>query len=141
MTIHNLKFQGVWDMQSIKNITGLPDYYFTPDKMELYGDANYLKGGLVYADALTTVSPTYAEEIKTPFYGENLDGLMCARANDLRGIVNGLDYQEWNPETDGRIYQTYTADGFCNGKAKNKEALQKELGLPQKKKANFSTSS
>ena len=65
--------------------------------MELYGDANYLKGGLVYADALTTVSPTYAEEIKTPFYGENLDGLMCARANDLRGIVNGLDYQEWNP--------------------------------------------
>lgn len=135
MTIHNLKFQGVWDMQSIKNITGLPDYYFTPDKMELYGDANYLKGGLVYADALTTVSPTYAEEIKTPFYGENLDGLMCARANDLRGIVNGLDYQEWNPETDGRIYQTYTADSFCNGKAKNKEALQKELGLPQKKDA------
>ena len=119
MTIHNLKFQGVWDMQSIKNITGLSDYYFTPDKMELYGDANYLKGGLVYADALTTVSPTYAEEIKTPFYGENLDGLMCARANDLRGIVNGLDYQEWNPETDGLIYQTYTSDSFCNGKAKN----------------------
>lgn len=68
MTIHNLKFQGVWDMNTVKNITGLPDYYFTPDKLEAYGDANYLKGGLVYADALTTVSPTYAEEIKTPFY-------------------------------------------------------------------------
>lgn len=135
MTIHNLKFQGVWDMQSIKNITGLPAYYFTPDKLELYGDANYLKGGLVYADALTTVSPTYAEEIKTPFYGENLDGLMCARAHDLRGIVNGLDYNEWNPQTDGRLYQTYSVDNFRTEKAKNKAALQKELGLPQNKDA------
>ena len=133
MTIHNLKFQGVWDMQSIKNITGLADYYFTPDKLELYGDANYLKGGLVYADALTTVSPSYAEEIKTPFYGENLDGLMRARAHDLRGIVNGLDYNEWNPQTDRLIYQNYSAGHFQEEKAKNKAELQKQLGLPQKK--------
>ena len=133
MTIHNLKFQGVWDMQSVKNITGLPDYYFTPDKLELYGDANYLKGGLVYADALTTVSPTYAEEIKTPFYGENLDGLMRARANDLRGIVNGLDYNEWNPNTDGLIYERYNTQNFLYGKERNKAELQKQLGLPQRK--------
>ena len=73
MTIHNLKFQGVWDMKTVKDITGLPSCYFTPDKLEAYGDANYLKGGLVYADAITTVSRTYAEEIKTTFYGEHLD--------------------------------------------------------------------
>ena len=132
MTIHNLKFQGIWDMKSVKNITGLPDYYFTPDKLEAYGDANYLKGGLVYADAITTVSPTYAEEIKTPFYGENLDGLMRARTNDLRGIVNGLDYTEWNPETDPHIVQNFTAEDFRELKVKNKLALQKELGLPQR---------
>ena len=102
-TIHNLKFQGVWDMKTVQDITGLPSYYFTPDKLEAYGDANFLKGGIVYADAITTVSDTYAEEIKTPFYGERLDGLMRARSNSLRGIVNGIDYQEYNPETDPLI--------------------------------------
>ena len=135
MTIHNLKFQGVWDMGTIKNITGLSDYYFTPDKLEAYGDANYLKGGLVYADAITTVSPTYAEEIKTPFYGENLHGLMQARANDLRGIINGLDYDEWNPATDTKIVQNFTTENFREEKIKNKLALQKELGLAQNKDA------
>jgi len=135
MTIHNLKFQGIWDMKTVKNITGLADYYFTPDKLEAYGDANYLKGGLVYADAITTVSPTYAEEIKTPFYGENLNGLMCARANDLRGIVNGLDYNEWDPEKDPLIVKNYNAKNFRKEKVKNKLALQKELGLAQNKDA------
>ena len=70
MTIHNLKFQGVWDVKTIKEITGLSDYYFAPDKLEAYKDGNFLKGGIVFADAITTVSNTYAEEIKTPFYGE-----------------------------------------------------------------------
>ena len=70
----------------------LPIIIFTPDKLETYKDANLLKGGLVYADAITTVSNTYAEEIKTPFYGEGLDGLLNARSHDLRGIVNGIDY-------------------------------------------------
>lgn len=134
MTIHNLKFQGIWDMKTVKNITGLPDYYFAPDKLEAYGDANYLKGGLVYADAITTVSPTYAEEIKTPFYGENLNGLMLARAHDLRGIVNGIDYAEYNPETDTMIEQNYNAKNFRKEKIKNKIALQKELGLAQNEK-------
>ena len=72
MTIHNLKFQGVWDVKTVKDITGLSDYYFAPDKLEAYKDANFLKGGMVFADAITTVSNTYAEEIKTPFYGEKL---------------------------------------------------------------------
>ena len=74
MTIHNLKFQGVWDVKTVREITGLSDYYFAPDKLEAYRDANFLKGGIVFADAVTTVSNTYAEEIKTPFYGEGLDG-------------------------------------------------------------------
>ena len=76
MTIHNLKFQGIWDLQKVKDITGLKSYFFTADKLEAYGDANYLKGGIVYADMVTTVSDSYAEEIKMPFYGEHLDGLM-----------------------------------------------------------------
>lgn len=129
MTIHNLKFQGVWDLQKVKDITGLPPYFFTSDKLEAYGDANYLKGGVVYADAVTTVSDSYAEEIKTPFYGEKLDGLMRARANCLTGIVNGIDYDEFNPETDKRIVANYNQKTFRKEKSKNKKALQQELGL------------
>ncbi|MBQ1852598.1 MAG: glycogen synthase GlgA [Lachnospiraceae bacterium] len=129
MTIHNLKFQGVWDAKSVQDITGLSSYYFAPDKLEAYGDANYLKGGLVYADRITTVSNTYAQEIKTPFYGEGLDGLMNARSNCLSGIVNGIDYQEYDPATDPYIVQNYNAVTFRKEKVKNKRALQKELGL------------
>lgn len=131
ITIHNLKFQGVWDVKTVKDITGLPAYYFTPDKLEAYSDANYLKGGIVYADAITTVSDTYAEEIKTPFYGERLEGLMQARSNCLTGIVNGIDYDEYNPETDPLIERNYNARNFRKEKIKNKRALQKELGLEQ----------
>lgn len=131
MTIHNLKFQGKWDVETVKDITGLPDYFFKPDKLEAYRDANLLKGGLVYADAITTVSDTYAEEIKTPFYGESLDGLLRARAHDLRGIVNGIDYDDFNPETDKCIEHNYNAVNFRKEKVKNKRALQAELGLEQ----------
>lgn len=129
MTIHNLKFQGKWNVRDIKDLTGLPDFYFTPDKLECYKDANLLKGGLVFADAITTVSDTYAEEIKCAFYGEGLDGLMRARSGDLRGIVNGIDYEEYNPETDKFIEYKYNAVNFRKEKVKNKRALQKELGL------------
>ncbi len=129
MTIHNLKFQGRWDVETVQRITGLPAYYFTPDKLESYQDANLLKGGLIYADAITTVSPTYANEIKTAFYGEGLDGVMNARANDLRGIINGIDYEEYNPETDKLIHSPYNAINFRKEKIKNKIALQKELDL------------
>lgn len=131
ITIHNLKFQGIWDLKKVKDITGLPDYYFSPDKLEAYKDANYLKGGIVYADRITTVSSTYAEEIKTPFYGENLDGLMRARSNCLRGIVNGIDYDVYNPDTDSYIEANYNQVTFRKEKWKNKVALQKELGLTE----------
>ncbi|MDD3338952.1 MAG: glycogen synthase GlgA [Lachnospiraceae bacterium] len=135
MTIHNLKFQGVWNLEETRSIVGLPPYYFAPDKLEYKKDANLLKGGLVYANAITTVSRTYAEEIKMPFYGEGLDGLMCARSNDLRGIVNGIDYDDYNPETDASIVKTYNAQNFRKEKVKNKIALQKELGLNEDPKA------
>ena len=129
MTIHNLKFQGVWDIKTIKRFSGLPDSYFTPDKLELYKEASYLKGGLVYADRITTVSRTYAEEIKTPFYGERLDGLMRARSHDLSGILNGIDYKEFDPASDFLIPRRYTRTNFRRDKKKNKTALQNQLGL------------
>ena len=129
MTIHNLKFQGVWDTSTVRQITGLPEYYFAPDKLEAYRDANLLKGGIVYADKVTTVSQTYAQEIKTPFFGEGLDGLMSARSNDLCGIVNGLDYDEYCPFKDTRIAKRFTVDTFRKNKVSNKLSLQEELGL------------
>ena len=134
MTIHNLKFQGIWGIDDVRDITGLSDYYFTADKLELYDNANLLKGGLVYADAITTVSDTYAKEIRTEFYGERLDGLLNARQNDLRGIVNGIDYDVYNPATDSEIKHPYDAITFRKEKIKNKRALQKELGLEQNDK-------
>ena len=133
MTIHNLKFQGIWNLKKIKDITGLPDSFFTPDKLEAYDDANYLKGGIVYADQITTVSPTYAEEIKTPFYGEHLDGLMNARSNCLTGILNGIDYEVYNPETDNYISAKYNQVTFRKEKWKNKVDLQRFLGLKEDK--------
>ena len=129
ITIHNLKFQGVWDTKRIQDVTGLPPYYFTPDKLEAYENANYLKGGIVYADWITTVSKSYADEIKTPFYGEGLDGLITARSNQLSGIVNGIDYKAYNPATDPYISYQYDVKSFRKNKVKNKMALQKELGL------------
>ena len=129
MTIHNLKFQGKWNIKDVQNITGLSDYFFTPDKLEFKKDANLLKGGIVYADKVTTVSNTYAEEIKVPFYGERLDGLMNARSNSLSGIVNGIDYDEYNPATDKNLVANFTVENFRKEKVKNKVALQQELGL------------
>ncbi len=129
ITIHNLKFQGTWDVKTIQTYSGLSSYYFAPDKLEAYKDANILKGGLVYADAITTVSQTYAEEIKTGFYGEGLDGLLRAREHDLRGIVNGIDYDAYNPETDAFLEYHYSQKNFRKEKIRNKRALQKQLGL------------
>lgn len=131
MTVHNLKFQGNENIGYIQYLSGLSDYYFTDDKLKAYQDANLLKGGLVYADAITTVSPSYAEEIKTRFYGEGLDGLLAARTNDLRGIVNGIDYKAFNPELDENIYQEFNVKNFRENKIINKRELQKELGLDQ----------
>ena len=135
MTIHNLKFQGVWDIPTISGVSGLPEYLFTPDKLEFKKNGNMLKGGLVYADAITTVSNTYAEEIKSEYYGEGLDGLLRARAGDLRGIVNGIDYKEFDPMNDPAIPVHYDVTNFRKQKPKAKAALQKELGLEENPKA------
>lgn len=130
MTIHNLKFQGVWNIDTFKYNTALPEYMFTPDKLEFKKDANMLKGGLVYADYITTVSETYAEEIKYPFFGEQLDGLLRARSASLRGIVNGIDYKVFDPSNDKQIFKEYNSKNYKKYKAVNKEKLQAELGLP-----------
>lgn len=130
-SIHNLKFQGRWVLSAVKDITGLPANIFTADKMEAYGEANYLKGGLVYADAITTVSKTYADEIKTVAGGEGLQGLLSARSNELYGIVNGLDYEVFNSETDPCITKNFKVTNVKTGKKANKRALQKEFALPE----------
>ncbi len=129
-TIHNLKFQGRWKLQEVMDITGLPAQIFNDRELEAYGEANYLKGGVVYADAVTTVSPTYARDIRTPEGGEGLDGLFHARSNVLHGILNGLDYREYDPQTDAFIHTNYSLRKVVSGKKANKAALQKEMGLP-----------
>ena len=134
MTIHNLKFQGVWDVKTMQGLTGFPKELFTPDKLEFKKDANMLKGGLVYADYITTVSDTYAYEIQTPEYGEGLDGLLSARHFDMQGIVNGIDYMNYNPAIDEKLYVNYDAETWRKKKALNKERLQQDLGLAVDKK-------
>ncbi len=129
MTIHNLKFQGVWDVKTVQGITGLPKELFTPDKLEYHKDANMLKGGLVYADYITTVSESYAGEIQMDYYGEGLNGLLSARHFDLQGIVNGIDYDVYNPETDPYIYKNYSVDNFRKIKKENKIRFQEDFHL------------
>lgn len=131
LTIHNLKFQGVFTHWILHNILGLGDQYFTSDRIEYNGQINLLKAGIVFSDRLTTVSKTYAEEIKSAFYGEGLDGLLNAHSKKMRGILNGLDYNEYNPETDPYIYVRYK--NSLQDKHKNKIKLQSELNLPAKK--------
>ena len=128
-SIHNMKFQGRWKIQEVMDITGLPKQIFNANELESYGDANYLKGGIVYADAVSTVSPSYANDITTPEGGEGLDGLMQARRNVLYGILNGLDYEEYNPLKDPYIEYHFSKDDMAN-KRMNKIQLQKTLGLP-----------
>ncbi len=127
-TIHNLAYQGLFWHYDLP-MTGLGWDLFTPAGIEFYGKINLLKGGLVFADLLTTVSPTYAKEIQTPEYGEGLDGVLRERGADLLGILNGLDYEAWNPATDGDIPKRYAADDL-EGKATCKAALREEMGLP-----------
>ena len=127
-TIHNLQYQGVFPIKAVQDTLGLGDSLFTSDKLECYGCANYMKAGLVYADELTTVSPSYSDEIQTAFYGERLDGLLRARKDHLSGILNGIDIDDYDPSKDPMIYTNYSAADL-SGKAANKAELQKELGL------------
>ena len=126
-TIHNLGYQGIfwhWDLR----MTGLGWDVFTPDGLEFWGKMNLLKAGIVYADAVTTVSETYAREIQTPEYGHGLDGVLRDRARDLTGIVNGIDYEEWDPATDRAIEKNFSAARPA-GKRACRRALLAEVGL------------
>lgn len=131
MTIHNLRFQGIWDIKTFKKITNFPDYVFRPTDMEYNKDANMLKGGMVYADYITTVSNSYKNEIQDGYYGEGLDGVVRNRSGNLYGILNGIDYKEYNPETDNEIFSKYNKYGFIENKLYNKRGLQHELGLEE----------
>ncbi|MFL5241451.1 MAG: glycogen synthase GlgA [Gemmataceae bacterium] len=129
LTIHNLAYQGLfwhWDMQ----LTGLDWRLFNYRQLEFYGQLNFLKGGLVFADALTTVSPTYAREIQTPYYGCGLHGVLLERHAKLTGIVNGVDYNEWNPAIDPHLASKYDVDSLETGKPKCKQFLQRSSNLP-----------
>jgi starch synthase len=128
MTVHNLAYQGRFPEHhwSLLNLDGR---YFSPDFLEFYGQINFLKAGLVFADAVTTVSPRYAREIATPAFGEGLDGVIRARATSLHGILNGIDDVEWNPASDRHLPAHFDARDTA-GKARCKVALQAEVGLP-----------
>jgi starch synthase len=131
ITIHNIAYQGNfwhWDME----LTGIDWKYFNWRQMEFFGNLSFLKSGLAFADAITTVSPRYAEEIQRSPLGSGLEGILQHRHADLFGIMNGVDYREWNPETDRSLGgRNYGVKNFAQGKAANKAALQRELGLPQ----------
>lgn len=132
LTIHNLRFQGVYDIGTIRYWSGLPDYVFDLGALKTgYKDANMMKGGLAYANVITTVSQTYAGEIQTPFYSENLDGHLRYHSGKLLGIVNGIDYDIWNPSTDARLHEAYDITTVLDKKKENKRRLQEELGLEQ----------
>ena len=131
-TIHNLRFQGVYNIPTLKYWTNLPDYVFNKDALtQNWLDANMLKGGLTYSDMITTVSNTYAGEIQTPFFGEGLDAHLRFHAGKLRGIVNGIDVDLWNPATDAKLAAPYDLSNVLAEKKENKRALQEELGLVQ----------
>ena len=127
-TIHNLQYQGIFGIREVQDVMMLGDSLWTDDKLECFGCANYMKAALVYADLITTVSPSYAEEIQTAYYGERLDGLLRARKADLKGVLNGIDIDSYDPRRDKLIPANYSVDDL-SGKAVCKEELQKDLGL------------
>ena len=140
-TIHNIRFQGTWDVGHIQWVSGLPWECFEPGRLvSPYQDTSIpknswncsmMRGALVYSDYITTVSNSYAEEIKTPNFSDGLDDILKWRSERLWGIINGIDYDEWNPAKDKKIYKNYTIRTEKNGKKANKVNLQKELNLPE----------
>ena len=132
ITIHNLRFQGIYNIKTIKYWTNLPDYVFNKDALtQNWLDANMLKGGLTYSNMITTVSNTYAGEIQTSEYGEGLEAHLRYHSGKLRGIVNGIDYDIWDPSKDSDIVANYSIEDAIAKKRENKIALQKELGLEE----------
>lgn len=127
LTIHNIAYQGMfWNLDF--PLTNLPGEFFTPDTLEFYGQMNLLKGGIVFADIITTVSPTYAKEIQTTEGGFGLDTVVTVRRADLHGIINGVDYSRWNPEIDPHLRRRYGPED-PSGKSACREELLKKMGL------------
>ena len=127
LSLHNLAYQGHFPPEAMK-LTGLPESLFAPDGVEMYGKLAFLKSGILFADALTTVSPSYAKEILTPKYGFGLEGFLKRRKKSLSGILNGIDPAEWNPQTDRLIPARYGRKDL-SGKAKCRAALLERFGL------------
>ena len=128
ITIHNIKFQGMYSKFVLDDVVGL-GYYPDARRQLMQGDAvNFMRGGLNYTDFITTVSPSYAEEIKSPYYGEKLEDILLRRSDIVKGILNGIDYDRYNPKTDKFIYKNYDINDL-DAKYENKMCLQSELGL------------
>jgi starch synthase len=130
LTLHNMGYQGIFPGQQFVK-TGLPPSLFSPSGIEFYGSINCLKGGIIFSDVVSTVSPTYAKEIMTAEYGCGLEGVLASRADGVKGIINGIDVALWNPESDPYLPAQYTVDDLL-GKQVCKRALQRELGLPNR---------
>ena len=128
-TIHNLKYQGVFSKEILGELLNLDEKYFKDEALKFYDAISFMKGGIVFSDAVTTVSDTYAREIQTPFYGEALDELLSSKAENLYGIINGIDYELYNPRIDKKIFHNYDAR-YRKQKVKNKLKLQEKLCLP-----------
>lgn len=131
-TIHNLRYQGIFPKEILDTLLNLGMEYFHPEALEFYGGVNFMKAGINYSDIVTTVSKTYAKEIQTLEYGERLDGLLRKINDRLYGILNGIDYDVYNPNNDKEIFQTYDIDNI-DKKCENKIKLQKLLNLPEDK--------
>ena len=129
-TIHNLQYQGVFSKEVLGDIIGLGDEYYTSEQLEFYGTVNFMKAAILYADQITTVSPTYANEIKFPYYGEQIEGILYKRKDRLIGILNGIDYAKYT--TDFNRNSSGSVEEFLLKKVAYKKQLQKEFGLPVK---------
>ncbi|NLG30849.1 MAG: starch synthase, partial [Clostridiaceae bacterium] len=134
LTIHNLKHQGIHGRENVMDLFDLSDDYMTEDKVLKDGSPNFLKAGIVFANRVSTVSPTYAKEITTAYFGEGLDQLLLSFGWKLTGILNGIDTELYDPETDPELVSSYSLKSWMKGKAACKKALQQECHLPKEPK-------
>jgi starch synthase len=134
MTLHNLKHQGIHGRERVQDLLDLPDDTMTESKVLMKGEPNFLKAGIVFSSRVTTVSPTYSREIMTDYFGEGLDDLLASQSWKLSGILNGIDTELYNPESDPEIASSFSAKSWVRGKGACKKALQDELNLPREAK-------
>ena len=132
-TIHNLQFQGIFPRQVLGDLLQIDSRYFNEDQLEFYGNANFMKAALISADHITTVSPTYMKEIQTAYFGENLGGILRKRSSDLSGILNGIDHELYNPETDEGLASMFYPEIY-GMRVENKLHIQRFFNLPENRK-------